>query len=164
MTFDAKIQHAHNMGMYEAGDGLRLAAKVLDIIVSEPCVEQFDGGLRFKVNMLAKIHFGKPSLPQLTDEPVIAQALPNIIYLICHARPLLMNFFSAGLSVEEEEGICQKSSSYVLCVSRFVNDCQATARVAHYPSTEEKAHQHPQGRGWTRMWGWDACVARALVI
>ena len=96
MAFDAKIQHAHDMRMYEAGNGLRLAAKVLDIIVCEPCMEQFDGGLCFKVNMLAKIDLGKPSLPQLTDESIIAQALPNIIYLVCHARPLLLNFFQLG--------------------------------------------------------------------
>ena len=39
---------------------------------------------------------GKPSLPQLTHEPIIAQTLPNIIYLVCHARPLLLNFFQLG--------------------------------------------------------------------
>jgi len=46
--------------------------------------------------MLAKIDLGKPSLPQLTDEPIIAQALPDVVNLVCYTCSLLKNYWLLG--------------------------------------------------------------------
>lgn len=51
----AKVQHAHDMRMFESGDGARLGEKVGQIIFPQAGMQDFDGGLALEMEMLGEV-------------------------------------------------------------------------------------------------------------
>ena len=72
-------QHAHDMRVNELRNNLGLAAKSLNIVVREACMQQFDRRLCFQVHMLAKINFSESPYSQQSNKLIIPQALPDTL-------------------------------------------------------------------------------------
>ncbi len=78
----AKICDAYDIGMNQAGNGLRLLKEAFHVIfVRHFRLQDFDGDLRFEVNMLTKINFGESPSPNEAKNAVVAELL---IYTVCH--------------------------------------------------------------------------------
>jgi hypothetical protein len=78
----AKVCDAYDIGMDQAGDGLSFLQEALHVIfVRHFDLEDFDGDLRFEVDMLAKVAFGESPTPDETNDAVVAKLL---IYMVCH--------------------------------------------------------------------------------
>ena len=45
--------------MLQAGDSARLFEKILHVIVGQPHIKHFDGGLSFEVNVFAEINISE---------------------------------------------------------------------------------------------------------
>ncbi len=92
-AFDAKIQHTHDMRVGQARNRLSLRAKSIDIMACQAGKQEFDSGLCLEVNVFAKIDLGEATLPQQANETIVTQALPGIVYLVAHTRPIRMKYF-----------------------------------------------------------------------
>src|SRR5579864_410769 len=70
-TIDAKIQHAHDMGVYKMGDSTRLGEEIFSILVRPFSIRYLDGHLRFEVDMLAQIDFSETAASNQAHEAVV---------------------------------------------------------------------------------------------
>src|SRR6266849_1326161 len=79
-VFDIEVQHAHDMRVDERCDGLGLAMKVLDVgSVCQVGVQDFDGGLHVKPQVLTEIDLGEASASEQAHEAIVAQLLTYTI-------------------------------------------------------------------------------------
>src|SRR6266567_2863740 len=66
--------------MPQVGDSARLLEEVSHIIVGQPHIEHFDGGLHVEVDVFAEVHISEAPPPQQLDEAIISK-------LLAHAGP-----------------------------------------------------------------------------
>ena len=62
------------------GDSARLLEEVSHIIVGQPHIEHFDGGLHVEVDVFTEVHISEAPPPQQLDEAIISK-------LLAHTRP-----------------------------------------------------------------------------
>ncbi len=74
-----EVQHAHNMGVRKAGQGPRLGHEARCLLLTEPCVQDFDRRPVLEVQVFPEIHLGKAAPAQQTQQVVVAQLLSNMI-------------------------------------------------------------------------------------
>src|SRR2546422_3187231 len=84
--FYAKIQHTHDMRMIQVSNSACLYQKIIEVILSEPHLEEFDGGQCFQIDMLTKIDFSETTSSEQTKQAIISNLLSQPID---HVTPLL---------------------------------------------------------------------------
>ncbi len=81
--FYLKVQHAHDMGMYEARHRARLAAQLLLVLISEVGMQHFDGRLSAQVQVLSQVDLSKAPSPDQMKQAIVAKLLS---YTVAHPR------------------------------------------------------------------------------
>src|SRR5439155_381565 len=74
-----KIQHAHNVRMRETCQCLCFLHEAGGVLFAELCVEDFEGGRSFEVDMLAQVDLGKASLAKESRQAIVAQLLSHTV-------------------------------------------------------------------------------------
>src|SRR5215469_15117578 len=74
-----KVEDAHNLGMLQTGERLRLREEVLHLFVFERGVQDFERGTAFEKDVLAEIDLSEAAVPKQAQETVVAQLLTNAI-------------------------------------------------------------------------------------
>src|SRR5260370_42670189 len=74
-----KIQHSHNVRMRETCKRLCFLHEAGGVLFAELCIENFEGGGGFKVDMLAQVDLGKASLAKESSQAIVAQLLSHTV-------------------------------------------------------------------------------------
>src|SRR5579863_522325 len=85
---NAEVEHTHDMRMFETGNGASFIEKAFDIFVCQPHLEDFDGGLRSEINMLAEVDIAEAALSYQARKAVVAKLLS---YTVCHLHCLFLS-------------------------------------------------------------------------
>src|SRR5579883_274109 len=75
----AKVEDAHDMGMHQVSNGLRLGQEMVHHVGGQLRVQDFNSGLRFEIEMLSQVHVSKAAAPQQAQETIIPQLLSRSI-------------------------------------------------------------------------------------
>src|SRR5947199_10630231 len=86
LILDTKIVHAYDMGMGELRNRAGLTTKSFLLAGFHAHMQYFDGCWPLQVLMFAQVHRRERSLPQHTQQAVMAQLLP---YTVNHIRSTL---------------------------------------------------------------------------
>src|SRR5438105_9426561 len=63
-TFHAKVQNPHDIGMLQAGNDTSFRTKLLYIVSCQLGLQDFDGGVRTKVEMLSQVDLSEATFSQ----------------------------------------------------------------------------------------------------
>src|SRR6266567_5161691 len=78
---DIEIKDAHDMGVFEAGDGVSLLLETLHFApVGKARVQDFDGSGGTQTQMFAQVDFCEATSPQETDEAIVAELLADTVF------------------------------------------------------------------------------------
>src|SRR2546425_12119256 len=72
-----KIQHTHNMGMFQASNCLCFLQKRLDSIVLDIRMQHFNGGMRLEIAVLSQVDSSKSTPPKLSQQLIVPNLLPG---------------------------------------------------------------------------------------
>ena len=75
-----KVEHAHNMGMLQAGKCLRLGKEWSYLLVLERGVQDFERCTTFEIDMLAEVDFCEASSPKQAQQSIVAKLLTGAIW------------------------------------------------------------------------------------
>ncbi len=75
MILQSEIEDVHDMRVIEVTDDARLREEVRPFILLERDGENFDGRLRFEVDMLAQVDFREAALSQQREQAVVSELL-----------------------------------------------------------------------------------------
>ena len=75
VVLDAEIKHADDVRMSQATDGLRFVDKALEVVAGDFRVQDFDGCLRFQIDVFTEVDIGEASFPKEVDEAVVPELL-----------------------------------------------------------------------------------------
>lgn len=68
--------------MFQAKDGARLVAKLLDFLRCQLRGQHFDGGQSLHVNMLAQVDLGETAVAKQSDELIVAELVAQVASLV----------------------------------------------------------------------------------
>ncbi len=69
---NVEVQHAHNVGMDQAGNDLSLLQEAQHLLLGHACMQDFDSGLALQIDVLAQVDLGKAALAQQADQAIFA--------------------------------------------------------------------------------------------